>query len=212
MTRSVCICLVTLLVAAPAAMGDQKGRSTYRWIDERGVVHYGDNVPPEYTTRERAVLNSQGIEIGRLEAQKTPQQLAEEARRAEEQQRIRQRDRFLLSTYTSVKDIEHLRDTRVQQIADQQRSTRNYIDTLNGRLGGLHARALTFRPYNASESAGPMPDQLADDLVRTLNELRVQNALLDTKSREIDALRTQFQTDIDRYRQLRSGSVAATAR
>jgi hypothetical protein len=54
-----------------------------------------------------------------------------------------------------------------------------------------------------------MPDRLADSLVRTLNETRTQRNLLDSRRAEETALRAQFQADIDRYRQLRSGTATA---
>ena len=47
-----------------------------------------------------------------------------------------------------------------------------------------------------------MPDDLAENLVRTVNELRVQSSALTAKSTEETALRAQFQADIERYREL----------
>ena len=55
---------------------------SYRWIDEQGVVHYGDSIPPQYAQKERTVLNNHGVEVRKLDAQKTPEQLAAEARAA----------------------------------------------------------------------------------------------------------------------------------
>jgi multidrug resistance efflux pump len=49
-----------------------------------------------------------------------------------------------------------------------------------------------------------MPDDLAEDLIRTLNEMRSQNDALSAKDDEQTAMRKQFQADIDRYKQLRS--------
>ena len=60
----------------------QKGVA-FRWVDEHGVVHYGDNIPPQYATQDRTVLNAQGVEVGHLDAQKTPEQEAV-AKRARE--------------------------------------------------------------------------------------------------------------------------------
>ena len=69
--------------AAPAArsssQSSQKGIA-YRWVDEQGVVHYGDNIPPQYASQDRAILNSQGVEVGHLDAQKTPAEEAVAAR------------------------------------------------------------------------------------------------------------------------------------
>ena len=62
----------------------------YKWVDEQGVTHYGDHIPPEYAAQEQQVINSQGVEISRLEAQKTPEQLAaEEQKKIEAQQSAR---------------------------------------------------------------------------------------------------------------------------
>src|SRR3954447_18581929 len=63
-----------------SSSGANKGGETYRWTDEQGVVHYGDRIPPQYAQQERSVLNSQGVEVRRLDAQKTPEQRAAEER------------------------------------------------------------------------------------------------------------------------------------
>ena len=49
-----------------------------------------------------------------------------------------------------------------------------------------------------------MPDDLAEDLVRTLNEMSVAADQLAAKDHEESELRAQFQPDIDRYRELRT--------
>ena len=43
---------------------------TYSWVDEHGNLQYGDRVPPEYAKRELRVLNNQGVEVKRIDAQK----------------------------------------------------------------------------------------------------------------------------------------------
>jgi len=47
-----------------------------------------------------------------------------------------------------------------------------------------------------------MPDDLAEDLVRTINELREQTNALAAHKEEETQLRAQFQSDIERYREL----------
>lgn len=186
-----------------------KGGQTYRWVDDKNVVHYGDRVPPEYAKSERAVLNRQGVEVATLGAQKSAEEIADIERRDKIAREQKQHDEFLLTTYTSVRDIEALRDQRLAQLADQRGSTEVYIESLNDRLSQLQLRAQTFRPYNASPGAKPMPDKLAEDLIRSLNEVRRQRQVLDDRRNEEIALRAQFQSDIDRYRLLRSATAAS---
>jgi hypothetical protein len=191
------------VAGAAARAADDKGVA-YKWVDENGVTHYGDSVPPQYAKKESTVLNKQGLEVGRIAAQKTPEQLAEDARLQEAVIRQKQHDSFLLTTYPTAKDIESLRDERLGQISGQRRAAEAYIEGLHSRLSALQSRAMSFKPYNDKPSARRMPDDLAEDLMRTLNEMRTQRMALTAKDQEETALRQQFQADIDRYRELRA--------
>jgi hypothetical protein len=184
---------------APAA----DGVAAYKWVDENGVVHYGDHIPPKYSTQESTLYNRNGVPIGRTEAQKTPEQIADEEQQRQAGLRQKQHDAFLLTTYTSVKDIEALRDERLFQISGQRHAAEQYIEGLHSRLSGLQSRAKAFKPYSDKPDARRMPDDLAEDLVRTLNEMRTQRSALAAKDAEENALREQFQADIERYRELK---------
>jgi len=180
----------------------QKGGIAYRWVDEQGVVHYGDNIPPQYASQDRTILNSQGVEVGHLDAAKTPEQEAVAKRAREVLLKQRQHDAFLVSTYTSVKDIEALRDARLDQLKGQRAAAEQYVESLRARLATLQSRALKYRPYSERKDAARMPDDLAENLVRTVNELHVQSSALASKGAEETSLRAQFQADIERYREL----------
>jgi hypothetical protein len=188
--------------AAPPAGSTDKGGVAYRWTDEQGVVHYGDRIPPQYAQKERAVLNSRGVEVRRLDAQRSPEQAAAEARTQQSVLRQKQHDAFLINNYTSVKDIEALREVRLDQLRGQKSAAEQYVESLHSRLGALQARAKVFKPYSPRPDARRMPDGLAEDLVHTLNELRTQSNVVATKNEEETALKAQFQADIERFREL----------
>ncbi len=204
----VLLALATLATAAAAAptphssQGSQKKGIAYRWVDEQGVVHYGDNIPPQYASQDRAILNAQGVEVGHLDAQKTPEEQAAAARARDALMKQKQHDAFLVSTYTSVKDIEALRDVRLDQLKGQRAAAEQYLESLRVRLSSLQARVLNYRPYSPRPDAYRMPDDLAENLVHTLDELRLQSSALAAKGAEENALRAQFQSDIERYREL----------
>lgn len=199
--------LAVAVLCAQAALAQNpqaKGNVAYRWVDEQGVTHYGDRVPPQYAERERTLLNGQGVEVGRLEAPKTPEQIAAQERQQQEALRQKQHDSFLVSTYTSVKDIEALRDARLDQLRGQRNAAEQYVENLHSRLAALQTRALNFRPYSARPHAARMPDDLAEDLVRTLKEMHTQSDTLAAKNQEEAAVKAQFDADIERYRTLRA--------
>jgi hypothetical protein len=191
-------------VEAPATPTDSKGTAqSYKWVDADGTIHYGDRVPVEATGRERAVLNRQGIPVRELEAQKTIAEQEEDARREAESLRQRQHDQFLLTTYATAKDIEQLRDLRLGQIDGMLRAGWLYVDTLEGRLRDLQTRAFAFRPYSERPGAKRLPDDLAEDLVHTLNEAESQRRSLEAKRMEQEAMREQFEADIARFREIK---------
>jgi uncharacterized protein DUF4124 len=200
---------ILLLLAAAALAGSgaqadpaKKGGVAYRWVDEQGVVHYGDNIPPQYANQARSVLNGDGVEVGHVDAPKSPEEAAADARERAALFKQKQHDAFLVTTYTSVKDIEALRDARLEQSKGQRAAAEQYVESLRGRLASLQSRALTFRPYSSRADARRMPDDLAENLVRTVSELRVQSSALAAKFQEESALRAEFQSDIERYREL----------
>ncbi|HEY2418556.1 MAG TPA: DUF4124 domain-containing protein [Steroidobacteraceae bacterium] len=195
--------LTLLLGMGTAGAADSSGGGkVYRWTDEKGVVHYGDSVPSEYAQSERSVLNSEGVEVGHMEGGKNAAQQAAQARATAAAQQRAQHDQFLLSTYLSTKDIEQLRDERMAQEEGQIKATLIYIDTLGTRLASLQERAMHFKPYNTEPGARRLPDDLAEELVRTLNESRSQQRALDAKRQEESETQAQFNGDIQRYHEL----------
>ena len=188
-----------LSLAWTAVAGDV---TAYKWTDDQGVVHYGDSIPPQYAEKAHETLNKQGVAVGHADAQKSPEQLAAEARDHDAVFKQQQHDNFLLATYTSVKDIESLRDVRLDQLQGQRNAAEVYVETLRARLIALQVRAKRFRPYDSKPNARRMPDDLAEDLVHTLNEMHTQSGALTAKNEEVAAVRAQFDGDIQRYREL----------
>ncbi len=201
------LCAVALLALsgfpAAAATSTGNGRTLYKWVDEHGVTHYGDRIPPEYASQEQHIINSQGVEINRLDAQKTPEQLAADDQKKLEAQQSQNRDHNLLSTYASVQEIERLRDQRVTLVTDQIKVTSSFLDSLNGKLKKLRVMSMHFKPYNSDPNAPAMPDQLAEDLVRVGNDIHTQEQNLREKGSEETTMRKQFENDIARFKELK---------
>ncbi len=197
-----CFAAALAVSLAAGAADTSSGGKVYRWTDDKGVVHYGDSVPSEYSQTERSVLNNQGVEVGHIEGGKNAQQVADQVRAASVAQQRAQHDQFLLSTYLSTKDIEQLRDERIELMDAQIKSATIYIDSLTTRLAALQDRAGRFKPYSSDANARRLPDDLAEELVHTLNEARTQHMALEAKRNEIVETRAQFDSDIQRYREL----------
>ncbi len=201
--RAAPLSLAMLWLCAGSAATWAQGQ-TYKWVDDQGVTHYGDSIPPQYAQKESTVLNKEGVAVGHNAAAKSPAELAADAMVQEQLARQKQHDSFLLNTYTSVKDIEQLRDERLQQIKVQRVAAEQYVATLGERLSALQVRAQNFKPYSTRPDAHRMPDDLAEQMVHTLNDIRAQKAALSTSQEEEAKTQAQFQSDIDRYKELRA--------
>jgi hypothetical protein len=198
------LALVTL-VAGPALAASSAAKpktTTYMWIDKDGKKQYGDSVPPEYAQSDKRILNKDGIETRHEGPPKTTEELAEERRQREAVDRKAQHDHFLITTYSSVKDIERLRDERLEQLTAQVAAAQGYIGTLDSRLQALQQRAQQFKPYSTTPNARRMPDDLAEQLVRGQSEANAQRKALDRKQQEMLDVRVQFDADSARFTQI----------
>ena len=200
------VCSLGLLASAGVAgTSPSTGthRTVYKWVDEHGVIHYGDHIPPEYAAQEQQVINGQGVEISRLEAQKTPEQLAAEDQKKIEAKQGRDRDRNLLNTYASVQEIERLRDQRMTLVSDQIKVASQFLEVSRGKLKKLRDSSMHYKPYSADPKAPAMPDQIAEDLVRMGNDMRTQEQNLREKRSEETTMNKQFESDIARFKELK---------
>ena len=200
--------LAVVLSSVLLASAAYAQKPTYKWTDEKGVIHYGDSVPPEYSQREQAVMNKQGVVTQKRQAEMSPAEAADYAAKSKEEAQRRQHDMFLVSTYPSVKEIENVRDTRLEQINGQISATETYISNLNSRMDGLKQRAMLFAPYNTKAGARRMPDDLAEEMVRVISEQRTQHTALDKRRGELQTVMDQFDGDIKRFKELRTSAAA----
>jgi hypothetical protein len=204
--------LAALALHAGAHAQRQEGARLYRWVDDKGVVHYGDSVPPEYANRDRNILNSQGVAVGFQEGEVTAEERAAIARReaaAEaaraEKEEVARRDRMLLQTYLTVADIEDLRDRRLELLESQIKVTELYLNNLRKRLVGLQAEAGAFKPYTTDPNAPQIPENLALDISRTAASINLYEQTLARTRNDQTALRLSFNNDIARFRELKGG-------
>lgn len=179
----------------------------YKWVDENGLVHYGDHIPAKYAEQSKEILNDQGIRVGIIEGRKTPEELAAEAMRREEEEAKRQRheqDRILLDTYLSVEEIIMLRDRRLHLIEGQTQVTEAYVGQLQDKLSKLENEATGYNfPYEADSDLPPLPTRLGDDIQATTQSIIDNEERLAQRKAVHSRIKSKFDQDIERFRELR---------
>lgn len=177
--------------------------------DENGVRICGDYIPPEDARFDRDVINEQGIVLRREQGEITDEERAaiDAQRQAEEQALQEARDlqqygQMLLDSYSSVRNIETMRDRMLEQIDGQITVIELYLNNLTRKLADLHDRSQRFAPYNESENAPPLPQNIALDIDRTESSIEMFRQRLEERHRDQEETRDSFEQDIAYYRQL----------
>ncbi|HUX63249.1 DUF4124 domain-containing protein [Sulfuricella sp.] len=192
--------LLILLASFPAIAG-----KLYSWVDEHGKTHYGNTVPPQYAQQGNAELNQRGVVVKKTDAALTPEQrkakeeeLAqqkEEEKKALEQKR---RDKALLNTYTTEKEVDLVRDRNLQQGELQLQSMELRAKQVQPRLDQARKRA-----EDLVAKKRPLPPDLQQELEEKGKELRRLQEMIQQKRAEMDAIRARFEDDKKRFRELR---------
>ena len=194
-----------LCFLAPLATQAQDTR-TYRWVDDEGVVHFGDSIPPEFAEKPKQVLNEHGVTIEHLEGRKTEEQIEAErvARDLAVQQDLQRRaDQALLATYVNIEEITMHRDRRIELFQAQARVTELYLRNLRRRLDSLQNDARQFKPYSSDPNAPTIDPDLVNEIKKTNKAIeRHEKNLLKYRSDEQEII-DRFDGDIARFRALK---------
>lgn len=202
--------LATIAVLSLLPLGHLAAQSKtpklYKWVDENGVVHYGDTIPAEYAELQREVVNEHGITVDVMAAKKTEEELEEERRQEELRQARemqRRQDQALLATYTTVDEIELHRDRRVELFQAQARVTELYLSNLKRRLDKLLDDASKYRPYSSDPDAEMIDPDLAADIATTKETIERHESNLEKFHEDEKQIIDRFDGDIDRFKQLK---------
>lgn len=191
------------LLAVCAAYADSKVKM-YKWVDKEGVTHYGSSIPPEYASQQSEQLNAQGQVVKVQEAQKTPEQLAAEARAQQQTQQQAQavvaaqaHDKVLLDTYTSVADMERDRDSKLSAIDAQ-------INVLNGSISSVENTLADFqgRAGELTQKNKPIPVNMQKQIDSSKQQLILNQQELLQQEQHKQQMQDQFAKDIARYKEL----------
>lgn len=199
------IAAIAVFFLLPLVAGAQQ-RTSYSWVDDEGIVHYGDSVPPEYADKPKDVINEHGVTVDHIRGKKTTEDIEAEHAAAELalQKELQNRaDRALLATYQNVDEIEMHRDRRIELFQAQSRVTELYLRNLDRRLAQLKEESARFRPYSSDPSAEMIDPLLIKEIKETeATIVRHQKNLQKYQHDERD-IAERFEGDIHRFKSLK---------
>jgi hypothetical protein len=200
-----------MLVALALALAPMARGTTYKWVDENGVVHYTDKMPAEAVDKGRVELNKQGVAVRKLDPAPSIEQrraVQLEAERIKETARDREvaerRNRALLQSYTTEDEIDLARNRAVSTIDTQVQSSQAYSAQLARRRSEVESRKATL-------GNKPVPPALERELESIDSELAKQEVFLNGKKQEMAVVIARYDADKQRWRELRTVADANAA-
>lgn len=187
--------LMLALAAQPALA------KMYRWVDAEGKVHYTDTLPPNAASQGNAELSKSGNVVKKTESSEerqkrlaTEAEAAERKKAADEQTR---KDRALLSTYTTEKEIDLARDRALEH-------HNAIIKSAQARLQQIEpgANALELKAKAAEKRGKPLPPHQQQQYEATRAEVEETRRIIKTNQEAMLAVRERYEADKLRFREL----------
>lgn len=202
--KSAIALLSSLLIAG--SLIETARAETFRWVDDKGAVHYSDQVPPEQAKTRRSKLNAQGFEVETVEAPKTREQvereqLLKQLRSQQEKVLNEQRDQdlALMRTYRSTDEILAALKVKLDSLESNIRMTQASIDRDAQTLAGHEQRATVFT------SKGQVPPQATRDSIASLSKRMAayRNQIQRTENEKL-ATADQFSREMKRFQAIKA--------
>ena len=193
--------IAALLVSmAPTTLAGEM----YRYINDQGNVVLGYQVPAGDIKKGYEILNDEGIVI-----KVVPRELTEEERESRdaqekiaaaaeaEKERLRQWDESLLLRYSTIEDIEAARKRAISSLQ------------INVSILKSNTRSLKQQVENYQTQAADIErrgDEVDVERLAAIEDLQAEIAVTERsiadRNKEVEVVKAEYQTDIDRFEQL----------
>ena len=155
-----------------------------------------DSMPPACVGKAYSLVNDRGIVIRHVEpgsGSSTPAsatQTQETGRLADKEQR--RKDRALLDTYGSERDIDTQRGRAEAEVQSAIKQAEGKIAEAQKRRKKLDTEAEFYKNK-------PLPDNVAKGIKEVDFEVKAQQDLIDVKQKELAAVRAKYEAEKKRY-------------
>jgi hypothetical protein len=229
---------VGLTFAAITALASAPAHATYKCVDDKGVTHYGDTMPPQCASKPVTEMSKQGAVVRKYDAPLTPEQLkarqVEEDKRKEENKRIAEqklRDMALIATYGSEREFDMARDKDLAAVDARKKILVARSPEVDQNLTKVENemefyRAGKSRAAKTRDGKEAKPDPKADpkansktreappQLVQDYNRVKNERATLDAELTKTDHDRKEIVARYDseraRWKKLKAGMAPGT--
>lgn len=201
---------VPVLAAGPTSTDKQRIKKCQ---DSNGKWHYGDSADAECARSKIIELDQRGVQRkeiapplteAELKARESTRAADEEKKRLEAEQKAR--DEQLLASYTHEDDIVHISKRKTAEMDAQIRSAEESLKSLHKSLERLQAQAA--EEQRAGKKVSPQTEK---SLANNQALITRQEANIQKMKDEQQRLGIQYQSDLERFRELKRRAPAPAA-
>jgi chromosome segregation ATPase len=201
--------MIVLVAGMMWLCGNAHAAKLYKWVDENGMVHFSDSIPPQEIKKQHSEIDTNGFETRSVEAAKTPAEIEEMKRQQalkDEQERLAkeraEQDRILLDTFSSEDEIIAARDRQIATIEASNQLTLGSIDSLTHKLQEQTGRAADYERQGQD-----VPQGVLDEIDKIKRQIEMRRASIRTRKDEQRALKEKYQAYVDRFRELKNSNL-----
>lgn len=196
------------LLALPLAAQAQ----SYRCTGKDGKKYYGATIPNQCIGQMIEQLSPQGVVVRRIEAALTPEQRAQKeaeekaaAEKAAQAKEDARRNRALLATYQSEKDIEQARQRALEDNEKAIKDVESRIAQIKKRQEGFKKELEFYKGKNKP------PAKFEQDVKHAENDLKLQEEQLELRKTDVKNINAKYDEDKRRFLEI-TGQSASKAR
>jgi hypothetical protein len=201
MTKSIINILFTGFVFSLSLPADAK---LFKWVDDQGVTHYGEVIPPEYANKEKDALTKGGL-IEKRPVKESAESInakeqAEQKRKIDNQasEEHKRRDNALLNTYSNEAEIDAARERSLVLITARIETNVMLLKSSQSTLEG-HKKEADSR----NSTGKKIPVSLANDITQAEERVNRYSTELSKSEEQLAAVKLRFDNEKALYRKLK---------
>jgi hypothetical protein len=202
------IIAAALTLSANVAFSDKKV-TIRKCQDATGKWHYGDTAAEACATSKVTEISDQGVKKREIEAPASADDIKRREAIEEERAKAKERskhDEILLSTYSHEADIGYVRDRKLAQLEASIKASQETLSSLHKVVSRLQAQEASEQKSNVST------EQTTKMLEQTRQQIATHEGAVAQKRKEQELIRQRSESDLKRYRELRTGGAPDPAK
>lgn len=183
--------LFILLISAFFTTHAFADKRILKWVDNQGVTHYGDQLPPTAAGKSNQVINKQGVVV---KSNNQPAANEEDQKRKKEILEQERKDSVLLASYTTADEIDLARKRNLEMESATIAALKSQKTNVDERLNRNITSAQAF-----IDKKQAVPDYLKEEISIAKTEAEKFDNKIDQHQKILEQINQQYDAEKARF-------------